>query len=110
MVLAILASMIVMAFSRYREFRADAAGAKLASRQGMISALERLQAEVQAGVETPMPDPMKAFGISRGLKQRMSKLCSSRAALDVRIAALRRGYFVPRSSVCLYARCCSPCC
>jgi len=91
MVLAILASMIVMAFSRYREFRADAAGAKLASRQGMISALERLQAEVQAGVETPMPDAMKAFGISGGFKQNMSKLFSSHPPLDVRIAALRRG-------------------
>src|SRR5690625_6670198 len=79
--------MIVMAFSRYREFRADAAGAKLASRQGMISALERLQAEVQAGVETPMPDAMKAFGISGGFKQNMSKLFSSHPPLDVRIAA-----------------------
>src|SRR5690625_1832973 len=91
MALAILASIIVMAFSRYREFRTVAAGAKLASRQGMIRALARLQAEVQAGVETPMPDAMKAFGISGGFKQNMSKLFSSHPPLDVRIAALRRG-------------------
>src|SRR5690625_7916275 len=97
--------MIVMAFSRYREFRADAAGAKLASRQGMISALERLQAEVQAGVETPMPDAMKAFGISGGFKQNMRKLFSSHPPLAVRIAALGRGSSVPRCSVCLCARC-----
>src|SRR5690625_4101854 len=85
--LAILASMIVPACSRYRVFRAGAAGAKLASRQGMISALEGLQAEVQAGVETPMPDAMKAFGISGGFKQNMSQLFSSHPPLDVRIAA-----------------------
>ena len=45
MVLAVLASMIVMAFSRYREYRADAAGARLADRQSMIGALNRLLAE-----------------------------------------------------------------
>ncbi|MDQ2077682.1 protease HtpX [Marinimicrobium sp. ABcell2] len=91
MVLAVLASMIVMAFSRYREFRADAAGANLAGRNSMISALKRLQAEVQAGAESPMPDSMKAFGISGGFKQNMSKLFSSHPPLDVRIAALSRG-------------------
>ncbi len=90
-ILALLASMIVMAFSRYREYRADAAGAQLAGRGAMIRALQRLQAEVQAGVESPMPDSMKAFGISGGFKQKLGKLFASHPPLDERIAALSRG-------------------
>lgn len=91
LVLGILASMIVMAFSRYREFRADHAGATLADRGAMIRALQRLQAEVSAGVESPMPDTMKAFGISGGFKQSLGKLLASHPPLDVRIATLQRG-------------------
>lgn len=91
MVLGILASMIVMAFSRYREFRADHAGATLADRGAMIRALQRLKAEVSAGVESPMPDGMKAFGISGGFKQTMGKLFASHPPLDDRIEALKRG-------------------
>lgn len=89
-ILALLASMIVMAFSRYREYRADAAGAKLAGRGAMIRALQRLQAEVQAGAQNPMPDSMKAFGISGGFKQNLGKLFASHPPLDERIAALNR--------------------
>lgn len=88
-ILAVLASMIVMAFSRYREYRADAAGAKLAGRGAMIRALQRLQAEVQAGAENPMPDSMKAFGISGGFKQNLGKLFASHPPLEERIAALQ---------------------
>lgn len=91
MVLAALASTIVMAFSRYREYRADAAGARLAGRGAMIRALQRLQAEVQAGAENPMPDNMKAFGISGGFKRNMGKLFASHPPLEDRIAALNRG-------------------
>ncbi len=91
-VLGILASMIVMAFSRYREYRADAAGASLADRQSMIRALQRLKAEVEAGVQNPMPDTMKAFGISEGFSKHMSKLFASHPPLDQRIAVLSRGY------------------
>lgn len=90
-ILGILASMIVMAFSRYREFRADHAGATLADRGAMIRALQRLKAEVSAGVESPMPDGMKAFGISGGFKQTMGKLFASHPPLDDRIEALKRG-------------------
>ncbi|WP_416140986.1 protease HtpX [Marinimicrobium sp. C6131] len=88
-ILAILASIIVMAFSRYREYRADAAGAQLAGRGAMIRALQRLQAEVQAGVESPMPDSMKAFGISGGFKQNLGRLFASHPPLEERIAALQ---------------------
>ncbi|MBM4190191.1 MAG: protease HtpX, partial [Betaproteobacteria bacterium] len=60
-VLGILASMIVMWFSRQREFRADAGGASLAGRQGMINALRRLQSLHDP---VPLPDKMAAFGIN----------------------------------------------
>ncbi|MDO3386108.1 protease HtpX [Gilvimarinus sp. SDUM040013] len=90
-VLAFLASMIVMAFSRYREYRADQAGANLASRAGMIRALQRLQAETQAGAQSSMPSSMKAFGISSGFSQNMAKLFASHPPLEERIRALQQG-------------------
>lgn len=85
-VLGILASMIVMWFSRQREFRADAGGARLASTDKMIGALERLKAG--AG-QQPLPDQMAAFGISGGIGQGMKRLFMSHPPLDERIAALR---------------------
>lgn len=90
MVLGILASIIVLWFSRHREFRADAAGANLAGRPSMIRALQRLQAEVKGGVENPMPDGLKAFGISGGFKQSFGKLFASHPPLQERIEALSR--------------------
>lgn len=90
MVLGVLASMIVMAFSRHREYRADTAGAQLAGRDSMIRALQRLQNESKAGTETPMPDGLKAFGISGGFKQNFGRLFSSHPPLQERIEALSR--------------------
>jgi heat shock protein HtpX len=81
MVAQILASMIVAWFSRQREFRADAGGARYAGTENMIAALERLK-----GGTAPMPDGMKAFGIGNG---GMMALFSTHPPLDVRIAALR---------------------
>jgi heat shock protein HtpX len=81
--LGILASMVVAWFSRHREFRADAGGAYLSSRQNMISALQRLQ---QRHPTTELPEQMRAFGISGG---KLSKLFSSHPPLEVRIEALR---------------------
>lgn len=89
MVLAVLASMIVFKFSRYREFRADQAGAELAGRAAMINALQRLQMEVDAQVPSSMPDSIYAFGISGGFKQHLSKLFASHPPLTERIAALQ---------------------
>lgn len=84
--LGILASMIVMWFSRQREFRADAGGARLAGRDKMIAALERLK----AGVEQPhLPDQLAAFGISGGMGRGLRRLFMSHPPLDERIAALR---------------------
>ncbi len=86
LVLGILASIIVMWFSRQREFRADAGGASLAGRQNMIAALERLQ---MGQPSTAMPDELVAFGISnRGGKQ-LSRLFMTHPPLSERIAALR---------------------
>ncbi len=85
-VLGILASAIVMWFSRQREFRADAGGASLSSRQSMIAALERLKANV---VQTELPDKMAAFGISGGMGQGLKRLFMSHPPLDERIAALK---------------------
>jgi heat shock protein HtpX len=86
-VLGILASMVVMWFSRYREFRADDAGASLAGRGAMIGALERLKAA--SGMRDTMPDTLTAFGISSGMRQGLSALFASHPPLDARIAALK---------------------
>ena len=85
MVLGILASMIVMWFSRQREFRADAGGAQLAGRNKMIAALERLK---QRHEPTQLPERLAAFGISGG-KGSVMNLFMSHPPLEVRIAALR---------------------
>jgi heat shock protein HtpX len=84
--LGILASMIVMAFSRYREFRADAGGAELAGRANMIAALERLG---QAGPAAELPDQMRGFGISGGMGRGFARLFMSHPPLAERIAALK---------------------
>jgi len=86
LVLGILASMIVLWFSRYREFRADAGGASLAGRSNMISALERLQKRHAA---TPLPEQMAAFGITGPLAQGIKRLFMTHPPLEERIAALR---------------------
>lgn len=87
-VFGFLASAIVMWFSRRREFRADEGGASLASREKMISALERLK--VATGQE-PLPDQLAAFGFGGGVGDGIKKLFMSHPPLDERIEALRRG-------------------
>jgi len=84
-VLGILASMIVMWFSRQREFRADAGGASLAGREKMIDALRRLQ----TGSQAPLPDQLAAFGISGGADG-IKRLFMSHPPLEERIAALQQ--------------------
>jgi heat shock protein HtpX len=82
-VLSVLATMIVMWFSRYREFRADAGGAKLASRDKMIGALRALQ---RAHEPQTLPGEMAAFGIHGN---GFSRLFMSHPPLEERIEALR---------------------
>jgi heat shock protein HtpX len=84
--LGILASMIVMAFSRYREFRADAGGAELAGRANMIAALERL-GQTAPGAE--LPAQMRGFGISGGIGHGLRRLFMSHPPIEERIAALK---------------------
>jgi len=85
LVLGILASIIVMWFSRQREFRADRGGASLAGKQPMISALERL-----ASLHPhPLPDKMAAFGIAGGGGGGIKRLFMTHPPLEERIAALR---------------------
>ncbi|MFP5348925.1 MAG: protease HtpX [Gammaproteobacteria bacterium] len=86
LLLAILASMIVMWFSRYREFRADAGGARLAGREKMIAALERLR---RAHEPSQLPNQMAAFGINGGIGKGLRKLFMSHPPLEERIAALQ---------------------
>jgi heat shock protein HtpX len=85
--LGILASMIVMWFSRQREFRADAGGAKLAGRESMIRALQGLQRDSQPA---QLPQAMRAFGISGGRMGGLGRLFMSHPPLEERIAALQR--------------------
>lgn len=86
-VLGILASIIVMWFSRKREFRADAAGALLASPQAMIGALRALKRVHQP---QGLPEQMAAMGINSGVKTGLKKLFLSHPPLDERIEALKR--------------------
>lgn len=83
-VFGFLASLIAAWFSRQREFRADAGGAKLAGRENMISALAALKRGSPA--QAALPERLQAFGISGGS---LSKLRSTHPPLDVRIARLR---------------------
>jgi heat shock protein HtpX len=86
--LGVLASMIVMWYSRQREFRADAGGAKLAGRQSMISALQGLQRVHQPA---QLPEALQAFGIAGGPAGGLRRLFMSHPPLEERIAALQRG-------------------
>jgi heat shock protein HtpX len=84
--LSILASMIVMWFSRYREYRADAAGADLAGKAQMTAALRRLQSEINT--PSDLPGELTAFGIRPG-GSKFGQLFSSHPPLDKRIEALQ---------------------
>lgn len=85
-VFGIIASVIAMWFSRQREFRADAAGAKFAGREKMIAALERLM--LNHG-QTALPKDVQAFGISGGVGDGLKRLFMTHPPLEERIAALR---------------------
>ena len=82
----LFASIIVMFFSRWREFRADAGGANLDGRQKMIAALERLASNQG---QSTLPTQIAAFGISGNIAQGVKKLFMSHPPLAERIAALK---------------------
>ena len=85
LVLSFLATMVVMWFSRQREFRADGGGARLAGKQNMIAALESL-GRVHA---ESLPEKMAAFGISGGKAGGLMRLFMSHPPIEERIAALQ---------------------
>ena len=86
-VLGILASIIVMWFSRRREFYADAGGARLAGRDKMVAALERLRSWSN---QPHLPDKMAAFGISGNKGAGLKRLFMTHPPLEERIATLQR--------------------
>jgi heat shock protein HtpX len=83
-VLGILASLIVLWFSRWREFRADRGGAKLSGRTNMIAALEALKS-----AHEPLPQQFAAFGIAGKGARGFQRLWASHPPLEERIAALQ---------------------
>lgn len=92
LVLGVLASIIVMWFSRQREFRADLGGAQLAGRNNMIAALQRLNSLQPMA----LPDRLAAFGISGGIGEGIKKLFLTHPPLSERIAALQNTSGSPR--------------
>ncbi|MEM1022952.1 MAG: protease HtpX [Myxococcota bacterium] len=84
--LGIGATVIVMAFSRHREFRADAGAAQLVGAPSMIGALQRLQSDHQP---SSLPEAVQAFGIRTGGKS-MMQWFSSHPPIEARIEALRQ--------------------
>lgn len=86
MIFGLFASMIAMWFSRHREFRADAGGARLAGREKMIAALQRLS---QTYGESTLPKTVQAFGISGAVGHGLRRLLMSHPPLEERIQTLR---------------------
>ena len=84
-ILGILASMIVMWFSRQREYRADAGGANLAGTHKMIAALKKLQSNHG---NSELPDQLTTFGISGFRRSKLGALFLSHPPLEQRIQAL----------------------
>jgi len=89
-VFMILGSMVVFWFSRQREFRADAGGAKLAGKEKMIHALEGLKAYVKRHVPTAEKPSLQTMKISQPAKSGLALLFSSHPPLEERIAALKQ--------------------
>ena len=85
-VFGLFASIIVMRFSRWREFRADAGGANLAGKHKMVAALERLASNQ---TQSSLPTQIAAFGISGNIAHGLKKLFMSHPPLAERIAALK---------------------
>lgn len=91
-VFGLIASAIVAWFSRFREYRADTAGAQLAGSGAMINALARLKAETE--MPDQMPDTLRAMAITKGqTRSLMERLFASHPPLDDRIRALKEAAY-----------------
>lgn len=89
-VLGFLAALIIKWFSRYREFHADAGGAKLSGNMNMINALKALQ---RVSDPQPLKGQFVGFGVS-GVKSTVAKLFSTHPPLEDRIAALEKNDYL----------------
>jgi heat shock protein HtpX len=87
LLLGLLASIIVMWFSRQREYRADIGGGQLAGKQKMIAALKRLKAQYESSA---LPKSIAALGISGEQGIGLKELFSTHPSLDDRIARLQQ--------------------
>ena len=86
LLLGVLASIVVMWFSRQREYRADAGGGQLAGTQKMIAALQRLKVQHE---ESTLPKSIAALGVSGNQGMGLKALFSRHPSLDDRIARLK---------------------
>jgi heat shock protein HtpX len=87
LLLGVLASIVVMWFSRQREYRADFGGGQLAGTQKMIAALQRLKMQHE---ESALPQSMAALGVSGEQGTGLKALFSTHPSLDSRIARLKQ--------------------
>jgi heat shock protein HtpX len=87
LLLGVLASIVVMWFSRQREYRADIGGGQLAGKQKMIAALQRLKAQYESSA---LPKSIAALGISGEQSMGLKELFSTHPSLDDRIARLQQ--------------------
>ena len=87
LLLGVLASIVVMWFSRQREYRADFGGGQLAGKQKMIAALKRLKVQYESS--SALPKSIAAFGISGEQGMGLRELFSTHPSLDDRIARLQ---------------------
>lgn len=91
-IFGIAASAIVAWFSRFREYRADEAGARLAGTSAMVSALARLKSETE--LPDQMPDTLRAMAITKGqTRSLVERLFASHPPLDDRIRALQEAAY-----------------
>ena len=87
LLLGVLASIVVMWFSRQREYRADLGGGQLAGKQKMIAALQRLKIQYESST---LPKSIAALGISGEQGIGLKELFSTHPSLDDRIARLQQ--------------------
>jgi heat shock protein HtpX len=87
LLLGVLASIVVMWFSRQREYRADIGGGQLAGNQKMIAALQRLKSQYESSA---LPKSIAALGISGEQGMGLKELFSTHPSLDDRIARLQQ--------------------
>jgi heat shock protein HtpX len=87
LLLGVLASIVVMWFSRQREYRADIGGGQLAGKQKMIAALQRLKSQYESSA---LPKSIAALGISGEQGMGLKELFSTHPSLDNRIARLQQ--------------------